>query len=596
MQIPKYIEIKNTAGKKAALLSPQADGLKEVWPDCRVNGESSLEFMLPANNKKIAELVPECRIIAGGREYTILKDDAIETIMDEKGATWSKFIAVETWYLLDRSFAIPHIDNSGALSPSDLSITIVGGGTDLSGGLYAVGSAAHALYALLNGTGWSIGTVDVSGVYDLETEKLSILSNLKQVQEKWGGLLFFDSLNKTVSLRDEETYIPYTGFQIRYAKNMKSITVNQNNEIITKMYGFGSDNLDFASINSGVKFLENHDYTAEVYVGIYQNQEIQLQGELLVKTQRVLDVMSRPRKNYKTKLLDLRTLPEYSHEEFSVGDMIDVIHSELGINERTRLIRHKYNLFQPWNCELEFGDFEERFLEKLKASFNTSGYVGDVTTKNPHIKDMMSGILIQSWGDSVADNVDSTHKLKLKFYIPDETVEIKQVKLNFSLEPFRAYETGAASGGGQTTSSGGGLNPTTGASSTWTTDANQGTVDFLYTSTVEGHQHGYASLGEHYHGMNHTHNVSIPSHAHSVSNHTHSIDYGIYESTAATGVKVYIDGTLRLDNGGSGYTTDQANLDVTQWITTAGWHTIELSSTRLGRINAAYFTQLYLIA
>ena len=49
MNIPKYIEIKSAAGKRTAFLSPQADGLKDCHADCRLNGESRLEFMLPAN-------------------------------------------------------------------------------------------------------------------------------------------------------------------------------------------------------------------------------------------------------------------------------------------------------------------------------------------------------------------------------------------------------------------------------------------------------------------------------------------------------------------------------------------------------------------
>ena len=54
-----------------------------------------------------------------------------------------------------------------------------------------------------------------------------------------------------------------------------------------------------------------------------------------------------------------------------------------------------------------------------------------------------------------SDNVDSTHPLKMKFYIPPEAVDmgkfqIKDAKIALTLEAFRAYSTGAASGGGHT--------------------------------------------------------------------------------------------------------------------------------------------------
>lgn len=208
-----------------------------------------------------------------------------------------------------------------------------------------------------------------------------------------------------------------------------------------------------------------------------------------------------------------------------------------------------------------------------------------------------------AWGDSIVDNVDATHKLKLKFYIPDGVLKVQKLTLNFSVEAFRAYETGAASGGGSTaTSASGGDGTFTSSSATGlgyggSTDSAGGSHPHSYSSpdiatgwTDISHTHDFSfSLSDH------SHSVTMPSHAHNVSlpTHTHGITYGIYESTDAAKCTVFVDGTLRLHNSGAGYSTDQANLDLTSWVSTAGWHTIEISSTQLGRINAAYFIQIY---
>lgn len=53
MKIPAYIEIRDKAGKRTALLSPKADGLKNVYVENRLNGESAIEFMLPVTSEKI---------------------------------------------------------------------------------------------------------------------------------------------------------------------------------------------------------------------------------------------------------------------------------------------------------------------------------------------------------------------------------------------------------------------------------------------------------------------------------------------------------------------------------------------------------------
>lgn len=61
MIIPEYITVKNANGQITAFISPE-DGLKNCFMDCRLNGESTLEFLLPANSEKLAELTPECQI------------------------------------------------------------------------------------------------------------------------------------------------------------------------------------------------------------------------------------------------------------------------------------------------------------------------------------------------------------------------------------------------------------------------------------------------------------------------------------------------------------------------------------------------------
>lgn len=376
LQIPEYIEVK-VNNKTVAYLSPN-DGLKDCYPDMRVNGESTFEFSLPSNSEKIKELTPECEIYANNKVYNILKDEAIETVMDDKGRLWTKFMAVERWNLLDKQLPEPYITNDPTIpSPADLAVIIVGGGSDLSNGAYSVGTAAHALHAVLQGSDWQMGICDVTGLHDLETEKVSRLQLIKMIQATWGGILIWDSVNKVVHLRDEDVYQPYHGFQVRYAKNLKHINRTQSNRLVTKLYCFGKDDLDIASVNGGVKYLTDFSYTAREYTNVYSNPDIEDALELKQKGLAELALNCKPRYNYSVKIVDLRVLPEYSHEEFTLGDMVDIITSKLEIDERIRIIRHRYNLFQPWQCEFELGDPLERFIEKLKTSFESSDLINN---------------------------------------------------------------------------------------------------------------------------------------------------------------------------------------------------------------------------
>jgi len=375
MQVAEHILVKDKNNKIVAYLMP-IDGVKDAFVDCRINGESTLEFLMPVESEKWKEITPECKFYVYDREYIILKDDAID-IVREGQKIYGKVMAVESWYKLDLDYPEPLIDNSD-MWESELSVTIVSGGSDLSNGKYQIGTASHALYALLQGTGWDLETVDVTGIHDLETEKISTLENIKQVQKIWGGLLVWDSVNKKVSLRNEDTWKPYNGFQIRYAKNLKHITRTQSNRIITKLYPFGEDDLDIADVNNDKKYLTNYDYTTSVFVGTYINPDIHDQEELKEKATEELKKISKPRYNYKVNVVDLRTLPEFSHEDFAVGDMVDIIDKGVLADDRVRLLRHRFNIFQPWKCELEVGDPEKRFIEDLKETIDTTGYIDKI--------------------------------------------------------------------------------------------------------------------------------------------------------------------------------------------------------------------------
>lgn len=378
------IEIYDITGKRTAILTAKADGLKESWVDIRLNEESTLEFYLPLTSPKWAYITPECRIVADGREYVILREDAIDVERSQDGTKWGKVTAQESWILLDKQF-ISVSNDPDKPTPSDMEVRIISGG-EAAGG-YPKGSAGSALTYLLEGSGWTLEHCDVEGTHDIETEKLTLLENIQKVQEIWGGYLVWDSFYRTVSLRAEETWQNYTGFQIRYAKNLKHITRTDNYDIVTRLYPFGKDDLDIASVNDGKKYIDNFSYTEEIYEGKFVNQEITTPEELKEKAEKELAKICRPRYTYRIGLVDLRGLPEYNHETFVVGDMVDIIDHDVvkGI-ARVRILRHKYNLFQRHLCELEIGDPEERLETQLKASFKTTQYVntslGSVVVKN----------------------------------------------------------------------------------------------------------------------------------------------------------------------------------------------------------------------
>lgn len=739
LAIPEYIEIRTATGEPVAYLSPKADGLKDVFIDIQLNSVCNLDFALPISSKKWQHIAGTNRIIAGGREFAIIKPDAI-TIIREGKKVWGKISAQESWILLNKKF--PTVSNDPANSnPPWGTVQILSGGTAFPG--TTAGSAKSALSYLLQGSGWTVGTVDVTGTHDLETEKEHLLANINKVQELWGGYLVWDSINKVLHLRSETAWQNYTGFQIRYAKNLKHITKTEDHDIVTRLYPFGADNLNIGSVNGGQLYLDDFQYTTEILEGKYENQNIDNAQELKDKAIEVLAKLSKPRYNYRVGLVDLRTLPEYNHEDFAFGDMVDVIDEELGINVRGRIIKHKYNVFQPWVCELETGDWLETLEAMIADSKRAADFVSAALKPNAGIGNILKGFvstfatqinsangklvwddstfeaieidgngnptgkrvrvtpggigistdggqtfvtaitgagilanviiaselyalssadgftklvssglkvfdggnnlrahfgqyatgkfglllkdstgtqtildqdgILQTWQEGRADNVDNANPLLLSVYLPPETRSIKRALLRFRLQAFRAYETGsAASGSASIQASDNGITYNTnpdfdqavaGLSGRYTAFAGNhvhgGSTSWALPSIPAGydHYHDYRdmySAGDHSHDLyNHKHEITIPGHTHNItlSDHTHTMLYGIYLSTTATNATVKVNGVDRTTVLGGPFIADQSAVDITQYLTIGQWNTIELGSSRLGRIDASMFIQ-----
>lgn len=249
--------------------------------------------------------------------------------------------------------------------------------------------------------------------------------------------------------------------------------------------------------------------------------------------------------------------------------------------------------------------------------------------------------ILQTWQEGKCDNVASGYPLRLYVYVPSGTKSIRKASLRWKVDKFRAFSTATGGGGYQSTStnSGGGTSDTTASKSSVSTSTESGGGSTKTTTSQNeqggsgGHDHGldpnvklavyggqvsingeyavkrdssqayvtWVKSGAHTHSVDipsHSHDFTIPSHYHSfsvpshshtftISDHTHTINYGIYESTTPTSIKVTINGVQR----GSTYSGDIADFDISAYLAVGQWNTIEISSTRLGRIDATCFIQ-----
>ncbi|RJX23244.1 MAG: hypothetical protein C4570_00265 [Ammonifex sp.] len=187
----------------------------------------------------------------------------------------------------------------------------------------------------------------------------------------------------------------------------------------------------------------------------------------------------------------------------------------------------------------------------------------------------------RAWQERGEDNVKSGNPLVLDVYIPPDTKLVNRAYLRIRLKNFRSY--------GSSASGGGGLIMTSESEDT----QHKHIAGDVQTSGPWGwddpptHTHAVPLYNTGYQLVSHAHNVTLPD-------HIHGIVHDIYEGTAASNVTVTINGVDRTVALGGPFNTNQDRLDITKYLTTTGWNTIEIGSGSLGRIHATLFTEIYL--
>jgi len=188
------------------------------------------------------------------------------------------------------------------------------------------------------------------------------------------------------------------------------------------------------------------------------------------------------------------------------------------------------------------------------------------------------------------DSLDATYPYVLDFEIVDEMTRIASVKLSFKISDFRAYSKAAASGGGSTSGSGGGQTSSSGGDDT--TQEPSAVVGVAAGAGWIAHADGYLmtktyNVASEYHTHSQpTHKHTISNHTHTTPNHTHNLTFGIYEDDQSPTISLYIDNGSGYGGKIGDYTKDKLGLEITSYITNAGFKKIKFESDTLARIQA----------
>lgn len=424
------------------------------------NGESTFSFSINQYSDQWKNIEnPENIYVVNNRKYTAINTDAY--VYSSPMVTVN---LVETWYLLSKvyvqAYNVPkdreNIDeHTVILLPKSTEPLIVNGKT-YTNNPYPRGSAGYALWAILQDSGWSLKTCDVLvdgfsakddyGVFNLETDQKDVLHNIQLIQELWGGILVWDSMHNTLSLRDGNKWDTDYGYEIRKGKNLKeNVVITQTNDIVTRLYPLGEAKLNIKAVNNNRTYLENFSYTNKVYSAILQNSDIYDQKQLKFWGERKLQEICKPSRYIEANLFDIRTASGFEHEEFDLNDIVTIIYNDpitgKETKEKQRIIKWTFDVFAPYNCSVELGTKNRDVIDIIKQSWDNGKKADDAINGSGSI----------SPGDvwDRESNTDLNGMFKKSYNYINETANGLTIRVNnvanslaeFKVEATRTYAT-----------------------------------------------------------------------------------------------------------------------------------------------------------
>ena len=361
------------------------------------NLEAKFTFQVPASSEKWKSTYnPENLYLVDGKIFSANFSECVERERNSNNEDIITVTAYEREKLLEREYVRAWNSTTGFESIDEFMVVILSNGLldlynngNIVNTTHEKGTSGYVLDGLLYGTGWTTGICDVEGTFDFETDMENIYDNILKVQEIWGGILVFDSLNKTVSHRNETQYLPYSGYEVRYQKNLQSSKYIGDNKIITKLCPLGEGSLNIKEVNDGSVWLTNFSYTDSVLKSIEYNDDIYEPEQLKAWGQRKLQELCKPRRELTMTTALLQSVEGYELEEVHLNDIVDVIDYEF-VEDQTvqlRVLEYKHYIWSGADAQLVIGDITLESTDIFKKNVQATNLINNGTLDTSKVID-----------------------------------------------------------------------------------------------------------------------------------------------------------------------------------------------------------------
>lgn len=200
--------------------------------------------------------------------------------------------------------------------------------------------------------------------------------------------IVFDNKKKTLTVGNE--LMQDLGTYFTKELNLQEIYLtSESHELITRIIPIGHDNLGIESVNNGKNYIENTTNSKKIKTLYWEDNRYTNVQSLFEDAKKKLDQLSKFKRTYETKVIDLSQTLQYKFLKVDIGDMVTLINNDTKTKEKFRITKLKKYLKNILQNEITLGNKIDDLTsddEKLKQIFNENWektkVFFDVTDKN----------------------------------------------------------------------------------------------------------------------------------------------------------------------------------------------------------------------
>lgn len=330
---------------------------------------------------------------------------------------------------------------------------------------------------------WQLGRCDFRYQFQYSWEKEDLLNALFSIPKCFDSDYHWtydtDSYPWTINLvRADDA----RNCEVRYGRNEQSIKRGRDiSNLCTRLYCMGSgEGVNQTSIRTvnptGKSYIDSPNISKYGVISkLLTDSSISDEATLFAKGKAYLRELENPMYSYTVKALDFYRVTGLEWDLIDEGKLVRLNDTRAKLDLDKRIV------------SVEKSDVEgnplDMTVEIATQSSDVSSTLENISAKTAITAQYAQGAT-NLYAMQASDNADASHPAVMNFYVPTACAKINQVLLSWKLENFRAYETGAAAGGGdvRTTQEGGGSTQTSEAGGATTVSVPQRTVAQAITS------------------------------------------------------------------------------------------------------------------